>query len=801
MRLRDLRWYILSCVILILSYAAIAVCYYLPVRAKAESSMKVLGSEATINIEKMAEARVYSLYDSFLVDDSIGEEVNITAVESKFNNVTSERKILLQQDHRFTNNLSTDYKYYFYFLKEVKTIEDEQEIVSYSCRKVLLDDVISFVINDSENVFDTFVYASDGTLFSHNVTIESNDYNIFSAIKASDLLDDTDSFCGVYNINGINGVLSGTSFFGYYISTFIPITSPYLAIDWVVQQALIFYAMGIFILIAMLVILILGCRKASKLLRVDRHSVEASKAVVIRCDLSGKVIFTNKTFKQIYGIKKLESIDSLIDVDTQESVLATMKQNKAFECSLTFDDDKVHYFHLSPLKVARSYYLMGTDITLDYLRRKHLFLMSGRNEITNCDNSFSLTNNFNHIVENSSYLDIAFVEYNIMKYEEIIGVFGRANFNILLNEFLTVIHEAYSSLAIYQMDDSKFIVVFPNSDIDEVTSKITESLETLKKPFQIKKNQIYVKCKVVIYDLKKEDKGSVDLETIKNKLDLSLRNIADFSTKDYILYEPAMDGAIEAADEMERDLVKGLEDEEFRMYLQPQYDVNANRIDGFEALIRWMNPKYKDKSPQAFIELAEQRGYMLDIGRYVIKETFRLAKKLEPYNVHVSMNVSPIQLLQVGFVQQIIDEFKVMRLKPGSVAIEITETFLMGNFQLMQEKLRLLHEQGFHIHLDDFCTGYSSMLYLKDLPVDTLKIDKEFTKYIVTNKVHYNIVKTIVELGNSLNMDLIVEGVETEEQSNIVKKFGARLIQGYLIGKAVPYEQAVALLEKYNSKK
>ena len=125
----------------------------------------------------------------------------------------------------------------------------------------------------------------------------------------------------------------------------------------------------------------------------------------------------------------------------------------------------------------------------------------------------------------------------------------------------------------------------------------------------------------------------------------------------------------------------------------------------------------------------------------------------------------------------------------------------MGNFQLMQEKLRLLHEQGFHIHLDDFCTGYSSMLYLKDLPVDTLKIDKEFTKYIVTNKVHYNIVKTIVELGNSLNMDLIVEGVETQEQSNIVKKFGARLIQGYLIGKAVPYEQAVALLEKYNSNK
>ena len=150
---------------------------------------------------------------------------------------------------------------------------------------------------------------------------------------------------------------------------------------------------------------------------------------------------------------------------------------------------------------------------------------------------------------------------------------------------------------------------------------------------------------------------------------------------------------------------------------------------------------------------------------------------------------------------KIIDEFKALKLKPGSIAIEITETFLMGNFQLMKEKLRRLKEEGFQIHLDDFCTGYSSMLYLKDLPVDTLKIDKEFTKFVTNNKVHSSIVKTICELGSSLDMDIICEGVETEEQKETVKKFGARLIQGFLISKAVPYEQALDLLDKYNTKK
>ncbi|MBO5542443.1 MAG: EAL domain-containing protein, partial [Acholeplasmatales bacterium] len=285
------------------------------------------------------------------------------------------------------------------------------------------------------------------------------------------------------------------------------------------------------------------------------------------------------------------------------------------------------------------------------------------------------------------------------------------------------------------------------------------------------------------------------------KLDLAYRNMGELSSKDYVVYEAAMDNIILATDEMERDIETGLIDKEFQMWLQPQFDIVNNRVDGFEALIRWMNPKYRDKSPQIFIELAEKRGHMLDIGRFVITESFKLAKKLEPYNIHISVNVSPVQLLQVGFVQQLIDEFNKNQLKVGSIAIEITETLLMGSFKLVAEKLRLLKEAGFHIHLDDFCTGYSSMLYLKDLPVDTLKIDKEFTKYIVTNKFNENIVKTICNLAKDLDLSLVCEGVESQEQADMVKKFGCRIIQGYLYGKAMPYDQAVEMLEQYNSKK
>jgi len=796
MRLKDLRWYILASVILIISYAAIAVCYYVPIRAKAESSMKVLGLEATENIAQIAESKVNSLYDAYMVDSSVCEYVSLTAVESKFRDIPDgERKIVFTQHKQFTNNLSSDTNYYFYFLNNNLDVPN--------CGRVSAATIFEFISNpeENENIFDTFIYSKDGTIYYENTG--NNYFFMLDVLNTSkfDLLNESDTFNSVYTIDNQNGVLSAVKFFNVYVSTFIPINNPYLAIEWVMQQALIFYICGIFVAIGMLAILILGCKKASKLLRADRHAVQKTNAVVIRIDLDGKVIFTNKTFKQIFGIRKIENVDNIIDVDTGESILNTVKEHKAFECSIEISDEEVRYFSLTPLQISQSYYLMGTDITIDYLRRKHLFLMSGRNEITNCDNQFSLTNNYKHIVLNSSFYDIAFVEYNISKYEEIIGLFGRTNFNILLNDFLTIIHETFTDLAIYHINDAKFIVVFPNLNIEEVTDKIKQSLDILRRPFQIRQNHIYIKCKIVVYNLKKEDANEVSLDTIQNKLELALKNIADFSTKDYIVYEPAMDNVIEAAGEMEKDLINGLASDEFAMYLQPQYDVISNRIDGFEALIRWVNPKYIDKSPQVYIELAEQRGYMLDIGRYVVKETFKLAKLLEPYNVHVSMNVSPIQLLQVGFVQQLIDEFKVLRLKPGSIAIEITETFLMGNFQLMTEKLKRLKEMGFHIHLDDFCTGYSSMLYLKDLPVDTLKIDKEFTKYIETNKVHASIVKTICQLGTSLDMDIICEGVENQAQSDLAKRFGARLIQGYLIGKAVPYEEAIELLDKYNGKR
>ena len=784
MRLKDLRWHIIACSVLIISYLAIAFCYYLPIRSRAEDSMKVLAKEALVVETDMTMQKINAYYDAFIIDPTVLDtNFNQTGLEIEFEGLTG-KKIIFAQDKQFVFQ-SINTSYYFYFL-------DDEGL----CGRLALSEIFK----DAQ--FDFFAYAKGGSMYYTNTefTGELIQDVLGDNYKIGDQLGEDGTFTQVYDVLNERGVVSSVELYdNIYLAIFIPIDDPYLAIDWVLSQAIVFYSIGVVILVIMLVILVLGCQKASQLLRVDRNATQTTNSIIIRIDEEGKVIFTNKTFKKIYKLRKLIDISEFKEVKTFDNIMKPITQNRAFECFINIDGE-VKYFYLTPLHISKSYYLVGVESTIEYLRRTHLEEMNGKNLITHCDNQLSLFNNFQHLLVENEGKDLAFVLYRILRYEEIVGVFGRENYNELVRKLLEMLREKYDKLPIYHIDDSSFIVVQPNSHINEVTNEIEVAVDHVRRPIAINENNIYVYSKVVVYNLKYPEFETANLDEITSKLELAMKNIADFSSKDYIVYEPAMDRIIVATEEMEKDLVKGLKEKEFKMYLQPQYNIDTNRIDGFEALLRWANPKYKDKSPQVYVELAEQRGHILDVGRFVLQESFRLAKELEDYNIHISINVSPIQIMQVGFVNDIIETAELLDLNPNNIAIEITETFLMENFHLVNEKLKLLKQKGFMIHLDDFCTGYSSMLYLKDLPVDTIKIDKEFTKYVETSKVNSNIVKTMCNLATSLGLDIICEGVETPEQRDIVAKMGCDVIQGFLISKAVSYEEAKELLEKHNKK-
>lgn len=787
MRLKDLRWHILACVILVISYAALAFCFYLPVRAKTIASMELLTIEAVNNDIQLAQEAIESYNKQFQAGNTFDlvTDFDKTSYASKVNNqefVIAEANLIL--------NDSTNRELYVFYYNAKATSDDA--IGGY----IPLKDIIDFSIHQI-------------VIFNSTDGIKFNSINDQSVGTMGNLLNDDkfidnfkttfdNGYSKVYRISDVEGILAINSFYDFYFGVFISLDSAFFSIEWVIAQAVSFYVIGVLILTAILVIVILGCRKASILLRINKRAVDSNNAIVIRAKKNGDVIFVNRIFKKIVNLKEINNLNEFFEVNTQSPIVNFFAERKLIRCQYMVDG-VTKYFQLTPIISLGSYYLIGSEITNEFLRIQALEALNGKNEYTGCNNNFALNTLFPSIISKTE-TNLAFVEFSIFHYYDIISLFGDDSFHLLLQELLSILRSRFENMDIFQTRDEKFVVLFPNNDLKEVTKSVTETLELLRKPILIKNNNIYVKLKIVICNIEKMNLNDVDLIEIKRRIDLAYTSIVDYYDKDVVVYNEAMEGVISARAQMEEDLKKAIENNEFVQYLQPQVSLSSNKIVGFESLIRWNNPKYIKRSPQGFIELSEQKGYILDISRFIVDNTFSLAKKLEKYNVTISLNLSPIQILQVGFVNDLKAKFDEYELKPGSIALEITETFLMENVSLVNEKLKILKQAGFQIHLDDFCMGYSSMAYLKDLPVDTIKIDYEFTKYVDTNKVNYSIVSCIATLAKELGLDVIVEGVETTAQQAVVKKLGCQIIQGFLISKAVPYDEAVKLLKQYNER-
>jgi diguanylate cyclase (GGDEF)-like protein len=248
---------------------------------------------------------------------------------------------------------------------------------------------------------------------------------------------------------------------------------------------------------------------------------------------------------------------------------------------------------------------------------------------------------------------------------------------------------------------------------------------------------------------------------------------------------------------MENNLRRALENNELLTYYQPQVDILTGKIVGLEVLLRWKHVSLGSIPPSQFIPLAEETGLITAIGSWVLRQTCLQAiawqdKGLPP--IQVGVNLSIKQLQQKDFLsclQQILEE---TNLDPHFLELEITEGIMMDN---VEEKIILLNEfrqMGIQLSIDDFGTGYSALSYLKNLPIDTLKIDRIFIEYVTHSEHDRTIVASIINLAHSLSLNVIAEGVETIEQVDILRSLGCDQIQGYFFYKALPAEEIEVLL-------
>ena len=287
-----------------------------------------------------------------------------------------------------------------------------------------------------------------------------------------------------------------------------------------------------------------------------------------------------------------------------------------------------------------------------------------------------------------------------------------------------------------------------------------------------------------------------DIETLFKNSSIAMCQAKELGGHAYRLYESSMHDTIISRLTLEQDLRKAIKNEEFELHYQPKVNLKTGKIEGLEALIRWHRPDGKDISPAVFIPIAEESKIIHLIGEWTFMEACRQIREwVQKFGsaIKIGVNLSGKQFDQPDLVEKINHIIKSEDIDPKYLEIEVTETAIMSNVQEAIDALKQFRESGIQISVDDFGSGYTSLGYLTKLPINTLKIDQSFISEC-TNNSNTAIIQGIIAISQKMGFQTIAEGVETQEQHDLLKNLGCDQFQGYLCSKALPAQEIVHLI-------
>lgn len=352
---------------------------------------------------------------------------------------------------------------------------------------------------------------------------------------------------------------------------------------------------------------------------------------------------------------------------------------------------------------------------------------------------------------------------------------------------------------VYRIGGDEFIYCcYGFNRIEEIEECAEKIMQNFSIPFEVADSILHISVSIGI-SIYPQDGDTVD--SLMQSTDIALYKAKSLGKNKYVFYNGSMQRSVRQRMMIEKHLRSALQNNEFRVYYQPQMDIKTGKICGFEALLRWNNAELGFVPPLEFIGVSEETHLIIPIGDWVLRNACLFIKQLHVKgytDLTISVNVSIIQLLQEDFVEKVQRVIELIDMQPENLELEITESTLIESFKTVRDKLSKLKAIGVKIALDDFGQGYSSLNYLKQLPINTLKIDKCFIDNISTGRDDDSLTDMIVKIGRKIGLTILAEGVETQAQLDYLKKNRCHRIQGYLISKPLPREEVIKLYEEWN---
>ncbi len=384
------------------------------------------------------------------------------------------------------------------------------------------------------------------------------------------------------------------------------------------------------------------------------------------------------------------------------------------------------------------------------------------------------------------------------RFKEINDVFGHSVGDVVLAQAAErILTEVRETDTVARLGGDEFVVMLPSLIADNtIRSTATRILERLGEAFSVRGTDHFLGASIGIVVFP-NDGGSV--ETLLKNADAAMYRAKEGGRSRFEFFSQELNAESRRKVELERDLRTAFDGEALAVHYQPQFDLSDGIICGAEALMRWRHGSIGDVSPTEFIQLAEDSGLIVDMGKWVVEQTCRDLRTILDKGLHpgsMSINVSARQLRDPNFAADVLESLHRNGIHPGYLQLEITETTVAQNRDTAITILNSLREWGVQVAIDDFGTGYSSLSYLQELPFDRIKIDKSFIDLIGAAGNSEKICRTIIKMAHELGKEAIAEGVETREQADFLVKNKCDSVQGYFYSYPLPQEEFLEFVEK-----